>query len=153
MNKAEQARRLYVSGEADTIAEANRRVGYNGRSLYDVAKKDNWKADREEHQYQKTVSYLKADRESCAEHARNLRSNSMVAAHKAMASLLQRLTEGELEPSPAGTKQIVDMALALAAANVGETDEAKDALSALSLDELVAQAAVSLQALAGPTQN
>ena len=141
---AEEARRLYVTGQVKTVAEAGRAVNYKSRGIYEVAKHQGWNEERDEHQRMKTEKYLKADADAEVKVAKTLREDSFKAAQLAMKNVLGQLGDDDYRVTPGQAKQLAETALSLAAAQVGETTDAQDALSTMSLQELVEQARLSL---------
>ena len=150
-HSTEKVRRIYVSGQSKTIGEAMAKVKVKDGAIHCRAKAEGWREERAEHAKRKTRAFLASDIEDEVAYAKQLRALAWDAALRAMEITVANLSEDGATISPIATKQLTETALALSAANVGESSEAKEALNELSLSDLLKDARERLDALSGAT--
>lgn len=99
--KANRGRQAYVTGEAKTLAEASRIAGANARGLGVLARQEDWERLRQEHAAEVAE---KARKKSVEDGARALAATTKLAwgaATLAMSSVVKRLQNETLVPTPA----------------------------------------------------
>lgn len=143
--KREAARRMYVTGEAQTVRAAAEAVDANVDETVSVARSENWKAERAEHAKELTErvkqTHLDNTAERVAEHLTRSLKLSWGALTVGLKDLDRRLRlspedTGSLQPSPQQIESLSRVALTLRAASAGQHDPELDALVSEPLKEL-----------------
>lgn len=140
VKKAEEARRLYVTGVASSLIDAARQIGVHPDRVREVARAEGWAAEREDHQRQITEETKAAQIRQEAKSASNARRMAWAATERALAAVVRKLRDGELDPDARDAKTLADCALALTD-RVADPDEAREDLRGRSLRDLVQQVA------------
>jgi len=142
--KREKARQDYVTGVATSLADAARRASVNIDSLYNIARDEGWREERDAYQRQVTEEVKEAAKKAEAKASGNARKLAWAATERALGSVVQRLKTGELTPTPRDAKALADCALTLTD-RVVDPGEKQDDLGGKTIKELVAEVQRSAQ--------
>jgi hypothetical protein len=152
--KAQAARRLYVIGEASSVAEAARTVGVSESSCRQIARREGWQAERAEFAREATERAKQGALRAEARAWANSRRLAWAGTERALGDLVRRLRlppgdEDRLTPTPHQAESLARTALALSQANLAEDNSDRDRLESLPLAELARQVAATAEALGG----
>lgn len=133
--KREEARRLYVGGEAETVGAAAERVGCSADDLRAVARAEGWHAQRDEQARATTDRSLAEARRLDAKRFGQAREIATGAALAALASVARRIQSGEVVPRPGEATDLARLAIAFQGAPAPEAP-ADDEIARLSPREV-----------------
>lgn len=119
VSKREEARRLYVLGEAETVKAAAERVGCSHEDLQAIAREERWVEQRDRHAREATDQAIREARRSEAKAVAASRRLAWAATQLALGSVVKRLQSSELTPEireavalVSGARQLADLEVA-----------------------------------------
>jgi hypothetical protein len=138
--KRSKARSAYVSGDAPTLAEAARMAGANVDRVYEVAREEGWREEREEHHLSLTSNKIRAALKAETRAIENSRKLAWAATERSLGSIVKRLAAGDLEPSPRDAEALSRIALSLSGSGLAIADPEQEQLAQIPLAELARKA-------------
>lgn len=145
-DRAERARRAYVTGEARTLRDAAALIGASSRVVWEVAERERWEDERSK--YAATVRE-KLYRNSAAEEAKRIgdaRRLAWAGATLALGRVVKRLQADEYPARAGDAEALTRTALALSGAEPpGATDPEVERLRGLPLPDLLAESLRNLR--------
>jgi len=121
--KRESARRMFITGEAPTLSAAAEAVGVDMTKLRQHAKHNGWAAEREEHLLNVTERVKERAAAAEGKAMANARRMSCALVEGGLVSLLRRLKDKSLIPTPGQVESFSRVWITLSSAVVLETQE------------------------------
>lgn len=147
--KIEEARRLYVTGVAESLTAAAKQVGIGQNAVNRAATNQNWAAERADHlrtiRERSKSSAVEAESAAVAE-ARQL---SWATALLGLKSMQRQLQAADFNVRPQEVKALVDAAVTLRALGDPESDAERARLGSLTPQELVTELSTTMTDMFG----
>ena len=136
--KREEARRLFVTGQAATIQAAAREVKASADELRKFARVEGWVGERDAYERDKTRRLKERIAEAETKAAAASRSLAWSATQQALKSIVERLKDGSYRPTAHEAKALADCAMSLTD-RVQAPDEKRSDLQGKTLKDLISE--------------
>ena len=108
--------------------------------VYEVAREEGWREEREEHHRSLTSNKIRAALKAETRAIENSRKLAWAATERSLGSIVKRLAAGDLEPSPRDAEALSRIALSLSGSGLAIADPEQEQLAQIPLAELARKA-------------